>query len=89
MAKTPRILAGEAAAITGGARGIGCATAEALLRSGDLAALHFQDALEHAHRLSFFVNAMNSSSLCLAAPLLIAWLARSTPAFMVFATPAT
>jgi short-subunit dehydrogenase len=34
MAKAPRILAGEAAAITGGARGIGRATAEALLASG-------------------------------------------------------
>ncbi len=34
MAKAPRILAGEAAAITGGARGIGRATAEALLRNG-------------------------------------------------------
>jgi NADP-dependent 3-hydroxy acid dehydrogenase YdfG len=34
MAKQPRILAGETAAITGGARGIGRATAEALLRKG-------------------------------------------------------
>jgi short-subunit dehydrogenase len=34
MAKQPRILAGETAAITGGARGIGRATAEALLRGG-------------------------------------------------------
>jgi NADP-dependent 3-hydroxy acid dehydrogenase YdfG len=34
MAKQPRILAGESAAITGGARGIGRATAEALLRQG-------------------------------------------------------
>lgn len=34
MAKEPRILAGETAAITGGARGIGRATAEALLRQG-------------------------------------------------------
>ncbi|HEY4427187.1 MAG TPA: SDR family oxidoreductase [Solirubrobacteraceae bacterium] len=34
MAKQPRILAGETAAITGGARGIGRATAEALLRQG-------------------------------------------------------
>src|SRR5438128_5443590 len=34
MAKAPRILAGEAAAITGGARGIGRATAEALLQNG-------------------------------------------------------
>ncbi|HEX3510142.1 MAG TPA: SDR family oxidoreductase [Solirubrobacteraceae bacterium] len=34
MAKQPRILAGETAAITGGARGIGRATAQALLRRG-------------------------------------------------------
>jgi NAD(P)-dependent dehydrogenase (short-subunit alcohol dehydrogenase family) len=34
MAKQPRILAGQTAAITGGARGIGRATAEALLRQG-------------------------------------------------------
>jgi short-subunit dehydrogenase len=34
MAKQPRILAGETAAITGGARGIGRATAEALQRQG-------------------------------------------------------
>jgi NADP-dependent 3-hydroxy acid dehydrogenase YdfG len=34
MAKQPRILAGQTAAITGGARGIGRATAAALLRQG-------------------------------------------------------
>ena len=34
MAKEPRILAGETAAITGAARGIGRATAEALLAQG-------------------------------------------------------
>jgi short-subunit dehydrogenase len=34
MAKQPRILAGQAAAITGAARGIGRATAEAFLRQG-------------------------------------------------------
>jgi NADP-dependent 3-hydroxy acid dehydrogenase YdfG len=34
MAKQPRILAGETAAITGAARGIGRATAEAMLRQG-------------------------------------------------------
>jgi NADP-dependent 3-hydroxy acid dehydrogenase YdfG len=39
MAKQPRILAGETAAITGGARGIGRATAEALLRQGMKVAL--------------------------------------------------
>ncbi len=34
MAKQPRILAGETAAITGAARGIGRATAKALLSQG-------------------------------------------------------
>jgi NAD(P)-dependent dehydrogenase (short-subunit alcohol dehydrogenase family) len=34
MAKQPRILAGQSAAITGGARGIGRATAQAFLRQG-------------------------------------------------------
>lgn len=34
MAKQPRILAGQTAAITGGARGIGKATAQALVRQG-------------------------------------------------------
>src|ERR1700716_1073136 len=34
MAKQPRILAGESAAITGAARGIGRSTAEAFLRQG-------------------------------------------------------
>ena len=34
MAKQPRILAGQTAAITGGARGIGRATAQAFLRQG-------------------------------------------------------
>ena len=34
MAKQPRILTGQVAAITGGARGIGRATAEALIREG-------------------------------------------------------
>jgi short-subunit dehydrogenase len=34
MAKQPRILAGETAAITGGARGIGRSTAQAMLRQG-------------------------------------------------------
>src|SRR5438876_1567748 len=34
MAKQPRILAGETAAVTGAARGIGRATAEAFLRKG-------------------------------------------------------
>jgi NADP-dependent 3-hydroxy acid dehydrogenase YdfG len=39
MAKQPRILAGQTAAITGAARGIGRATAEALLRQGVRVAL--------------------------------------------------
>jgi NADP-dependent 3-hydroxy acid dehydrogenase YdfG len=39
MAKQPRILAGESAAITGAARGIGRATAEAFLRQGMRVAL--------------------------------------------------
>jgi NAD(P)-dependent dehydrogenase (short-subunit alcohol dehydrogenase family) len=34
MAKQPRILAGQTAAITGGARGIGRATAQAFVRQG-------------------------------------------------------
>ena len=34
MAKQPRILAGQTAAITGGARGIGRVTAQAFLRQG-------------------------------------------------------
>ncbi|HEY5044808.1 MAG TPA: SDR family NAD(P)-dependent oxidoreductase, partial [Solirubrobacteraceae bacterium] len=34
MAKQPRILAGQTAVITGGARGIGRATAQAFLRQG-------------------------------------------------------
>jgi short-subunit dehydrogenase len=44
MAKEPRILAGETAAITGGARGIGRATAEALLRQGMRVAIGDVDA---------------------------------------------
>jgi len=44
MAKQPRILAGENAAITGGARGIGRATAEAMLRKGMKVALGDVDA---------------------------------------------
>jgi len=39
MAKQPRILAGQTVAITGGARGIGRATAQALLRQGARVAL--------------------------------------------------
>src|SRR6516225_10989124 len=49
MAKQPRILAGETAAITGGARGIGRATAEALLRQGVRVAIGDVD-LETARR---------------------------------------
>jgi len=44
MAKQPRILAGETAAITGGARGIGRATAEALQRQGMRVAIGDVDA---------------------------------------------
>src|SRR4029077_12780945 len=44
MAKQPRILAGENAAITGGARGIGRATAQALLEKGMRVALGDIDA---------------------------------------------
>jgi NADP-dependent 3-hydroxy acid dehydrogenase YdfG len=49
MAKQPRILAGETAAITGAARGIGRATAEALLRQGMRVAIGDLD-LEAADR---------------------------------------
>ncbi len=49
MAKQPRILAGETAAITGAARGIGRATAEALLRQGMRVAIGDLD-LEAARR---------------------------------------
>jgi len=49
MAKQPRILAGETAAITGGARGIGRATAEALQRQGMRVAIGDVDA-ESARR---------------------------------------
>lgn len=49
MAKQPRILAGETAAITGAARGIGRATAEALLRQGMKVAIGDLD-LEEARR---------------------------------------
>jgi NAD(P)-dependent dehydrogenase (short-subunit alcohol dehydrogenase family) len=44
MAKQPRILAGRTAAITGGARGIGRATAEAFLRHGMRVAIGDVDA---------------------------------------------
>jgi NAD(P)-dependent dehydrogenase (short-subunit alcohol dehydrogenase family) len=44
MAKQPRILAGQTAAITGGARGIGRATAEAFLRQGMRVAIGDVDA---------------------------------------------
>src|SRR6185503_18049306 len=62
----------------------------ARLRRGDLGALRLDDALQdHAAALAFFVNATNSSIFAFAAPLLITWLARSTPALCVGATPAT
>src|SRR5207253_3702001 len=44
MAKQPRIIAGENAAITGGARGIGRATAQAMLEKGMKVALGDVDA---------------------------------------------
>ena len=44
MAKQPRILAGQTVAITGGARGIGRATAQALLRQGMRVAIGDVDA---------------------------------------------
>ena len=60
------------------------------LRGGDLAALHLEDALEDGHlAFIFFVNATNSSIFCFAAPLEMAWLARSMPSLSVFASPAT
>jgi NADP-dependent 3-hydroxy acid dehydrogenase YdfG len=49
MAKQPRILAGETAAITGAARGIGRATAEAFLRKGMRVAIGDVD-LDAAHK---------------------------------------
>jgi NADP-dependent 3-hydroxy acid dehydrogenase YdfG len=49
MAKQPRILAGQTAAITGGARGIGRATAQALVRHGMKVAIGDID-LEAAER---------------------------------------
>src|SRR5271154_5904790 len=44
MAKQPRILAGQAAAITGAARGIGRVTAEAFVRQGMRVAIGDVDA---------------------------------------------
>jgi NAD(P)-dependent dehydrogenase (short-subunit alcohol dehydrogenase family) len=44
MSKQPRILAGETAAITGGARGIGRVTAEAMLGQGMRVAIGDVDA---------------------------------------------
>src|SRR5204862_6158997 len=57
--------------------------------ASNFGALRGHDALEDAHRFTCFVKAANSSSLCFAAPLLIAWLARSIPALSVSARPAT
>ena len=54
MAKQPRILAGQTAAITGGARGIGRATAQAFLRQGMRVAIgdvDFQAAQQTAEEL--------------------------------------
>ena len=62
---------------------------EAHLRCVVVPALHLQDLVEDVHFFSFCVNATNSSSFCLAAPLLITCVARSTPAFMLSARPET
>jgi short-subunit dehydrogenase len=54
MAKEPRILAGKTAAITGGARGIGRCTAEAMLRHGmrvAIGAVDFEEAKRTAEAL--------------------------------------
>ena len=69
--------------------GFNCSKRRALLRGGDFAALYLEDALEDRHFAAFWVKATNSSIFCFAAPLLIAWLARSMPAFRLGATPAT
>src|SRR5437764_8532709 len=61
----------------------------ALLRRGDLHTLHLEDALEDGHFFVCLLKAMNSSILCFAAPPLMAWLARSMPAFRFGASPAT
>ena len=58
-------------------------------RRGDLNALGLDDALEDVHFFNFCVKATKASSFCLAAPLLMACAARSTPALKVGATPAT
>src|SRR2546426_891625 len=58
------------------------------LGGGDFRPLHLEDALEDGHFL-VLLKAMNSSILCFAAPLLMAWLARSMPAFRLGASPAT
>ena len=62
MAKQPRILAGQTAAITGAARGIGRATAEALLRQGVRVAIGDLD-LDAARRTS---DELGASTVALA-----------------------
>ena len=58
-------------------------------RARHFGALGGDDALEDAHRFKCLVKATNSSSFFFAAPLRIAWLARSMPPFRVSARPAT
>src|SRR5438105_7782950 len=64
---------------------------QTLLCRGDLATLDGEDALQdgQAALFSFLVNAMKSSSFCFAAPDLMIWLARCTPAFSESQRPAT
>ena len=61
MAKEPRILAGKTAAITGGARGIGRCTAEAMLRHGMRVAIGDVD-FEEAKRTA---EALGSAAIAL------------------------
>ena len=69
MAKQPRILAGQTVAITGGARGIGRATAHALLRQGMRVAIGDVDrqaAEQTARELGGLADSPNPSLIALA-----------------------